>query len=172
MDSPQTPQVRLEPWSEGDLGLLRRVNAPEMTEHLGGPETEDQLLVRHRRYVDIGGTETGRMFRVVLLPEGVAVGTIGYWAKAWGDETGWSVVLPDVQGRGIAVAAARAAVALARAERNHRYLHAFPSVDHPASNAICRKAGFSFVAECDFEYPTGTLMRCNDWRLDLTAPSR
>ncbi|HEY0692307.1 MAG TPA: hypothetical protein VGD71_25100 [Kribbella sp.] len=31
--------VRLEPWGEGDLRLLERANAPEMTAYLGGPET-------------------------------------------------------------------------------------------------------------------------------------
>jgi RimJ/RimL family protein N-acetyltransferase len=172
MNGAETPQVRIEPWSDRDFDLLRRANAPEMTEHLRGPETEEQLLVRHRRYVDIDGTETGRMFRVVLLPEGVAVGTTGYWERTWRDETvyetGWGV-LPEYQGKGIAVAAAAAAVERAGAERKHRYIHAFPSIENPASNAICRRAGFSLVAECDFEYPPGTFMRCNDWRLDLTA---
>jgi RimJ/RimL family protein N-acetyltransferase len=172
MDMADTPRVRIEPWSDGDLGLLRRANAPEMTKHLGGPETEEQLLVRHRRYVDVDGTENGRMFRVVLLPEGVAVGTVGYWERTWRDETvyetGWGVV-PEFQGRGIAAAAATAVVERAGAERKHRHLHAFPSVGNPASNAICRKAGFSLVAECDFEYPPGNFMRCNDWSLDLTA---
>ncbi|WP_440086780.1 hypothetical protein [Streptosporangium sp. LJ11] len=52
-------------------------------------------------------------------------------------------------------------------KHRHRYLHAYPSVDHPASNAICRKLGFFLLGERDFEYPPGTTMRCNDWRLDL-----
>ncbi|MFB9675121.1 GNAT family N-acetyltransferase [Streptosporangium vulgare] len=166
------PLVRLDPWAETDLDLLRRINAPEMTEHLGGPETEEKLLDRHRRYVGIDGEGTGQMFSVVLLPELQRVGVIGYWERVWRDETvyetGWGV-LPEFQGRGIAVAAALAVVARARAERAHRYLHAYPSVDHPASNAVCRKAGFRFVAECDFEYPLGNAIRCNDWRVDLTA---
>jgi RimJ/RimL family protein N-acetyltransferase len=165
-------RVRIEPWAESDLDLLRRANAPEMMEHTGGPETEEQLLGRHRRYVDIAGTGTGRMFSVLLPPEREAVGTIGYWERVWQDEvvyeTGWSI-LPRFQGRGIAVEAAMAAAAGAAAERKHRYLHAFPSVGHPASNAVCRKAGFSFIAECDFEYPPGNMIRSNDWRLDLTV---
>ncbi|MEA2504476.1 MAG: hypothetical protein QOG36_1519 [Actinomycetota bacterium] len=167
-------QVRIEPWKEDDLALLRRKNAPEMMEHLGGPETEDRILRRHRRYVDLAGTGTGRMFSIVLLPEGEAVGSVGYWERVWAEETvyetGWSV-LPPFQGRGIATAAVVAAVASARAERKHRFLHAFPSVDNAASNALCRKVGFQFVAECDFEYPPGSIMRCNDWRLDLTEAS-
>jgi RimJ/RimL family protein N-acetyltransferase len=50
-------------------------------------------------------------------------------------------------------------------------VHAFPSVENAASNAICRKAGFSLLREHDFEYPKGHPMRCNDWRFDLLAPS-
>jgi len=34
-------QVRIEPYSEPDLGLLMRNNAPEMTEHIGGPESDE-----------------------------------------------------------------------------------------------------------------------------------
>ncbi|MFF3440637.1 GNAT family N-acetyltransferase [Streptosporangium sp. NPDC002721] len=171
-DQANAPLVRLDPWAETDFDLLRRINAPEMTEHLGGPETEEKLLDRHRRYVDLAGKETGRMFGVVLLPGLQRAGSIGYWERAWGDETvyetGWSV-LPEFQGRGVAVAAALAVLAEARAEGRHRYVHAYPSVDHPASNAVCRKAGFEFVAECDFEYPPGNAIRCNDWRVDLAA---
>jgi len=77
--------------------------------------------------------------------------------------------VPPFQGRGIAATATAAAIASARVERRHRYAHAFPSVDNPASNAICRKGGFAFIAECEFEYPPGNIMRCNDWRIDLTV---
>jgi RimJ/RimL family protein N-acetyltransferase len=165
-------QVRIEPYSNADLALLYRLNAPEMLEHLGGPETEEQILARHKRYVDIAGTGKGRMFSIVLLPELEAVGNIGYWERVWQEETvyeiGWGV-LPPFQGRGIATAATAAAIASASAEQKHRHIHAFPSVDNPGSNAICRKLGFLFIAECDFEYPPGSIMRCNNWRLDLTA---
>jgi RimJ/RimL family protein N-acetyltransferase len=164
--------VSLEEWADDDLDLLRRINAPEMTAHLGGPETEEEIVARHRRYLEVTGSGTGRMFRVLLLPQLEAVGNVGYWERVWRDEnvyeTGWNV-LPPFQGRGIAAAAAAAVVDKARAEHKHRYLHAFPSVDNHPSNAVCRKLGFVFVAETDFEYPPGNVMRCNDWRLDLTA---
>lgn len=42
-------------------------------------------------------------------------------------------------------------------------------VQEMPSNAICRKLGFSLLEECEFEYPLGSFMRCNDWRLDLLA---
>lgn len=167
-----TAQVHLEPWNDADLALLRRVNTPEMKTHVGGPESEERLLVRHARYLDFVPSGLGCMYRIVLLPGGESVGTVGYGTRTWEGRTvhemGWNV-LPPFQGRGIAVAAARSAVAAARREARHRYLHAFPSVDHPASNAVCAKAGFTLVGETDFEFPPGSLMRSNDWRVDLRA---
>jgi RimJ/RimL family protein N-acetyltransferase len=160
-------EVRLEPWTDADLPLLRAKNTPEMRRYLGGPEPEDKLLARHRRYVE--GTE---MLRVVLVPGGEVVGSTGYWEKDWQGEpiyeTGWAV-LPEYQGRGIAPAAVRAVVVRAAAEGTRRYLHAFPSVENAPSNAVCRKVGFELLGECEFEYPPGQLMHCNDWRLDLSA---
>lgn len=164
--------VRLEAWSEEDAGLLRALNAPELMEHLGGPETEEQLVGRHRRYVALSADDTGagRMFRIRLLPEDVVVGSIGFWAQTWDGEpvyeTGWTV-LPGFQGRGVATAATRAVAAEARAAGLRRHLHAFPSADNAASNAVCRKAGFELLGERAFEYPPGHPMTCNDWRLDL-----
>ncbi|MEU4570676.1 GNAT family N-acetyltransferase [Micromonospora sp. NPDC023956] len=163
--------VRIEPWQERDLDLLRRINAPEMKRHLGGPETEEKVLARHRKYVDFAGTGAGCMFRVVALPEVEAVGSIGYWERVRDGHTvyelGWSI-LPAYQGRGLATAALTAALDQVRARKTHRYAHAFPSVDNAASNAVCRKAGFTLLGETDVEFPPGRLMRANDWRLDLT----
>jgi hypothetical protein len=31
--------AHLEPWSSGDLPLLEKLNDPEMTKHVGGPES-------------------------------------------------------------------------------------------------------------------------------------
>jgi RimJ/RimL family protein N-acetyltransferase len=79
---------------------------------------------------------------------------------------GW-FVLPAYQGRGIATQAGKAVVEQARLEHRHQFMHAFPSVSNAASNAICRKLGFSLLEECQLEYPPGNLMRCNDWRFEL-----
>ena len=44
-------RVHLEPWGADDLPLVRRLMGdPAMTEHLGGPESEEKLLERQRRY--------------------------------------------------------------------------------------------------------------------------
>ena len=112
------------------------------------------------------------MFKIVDPATGDAMGSVGYWEKDWRVETvyetGW-MVLPEFQGRGVGAAATAEVIAEARNERRHRYLHAFPSVENAPSNAICRKLGFAFLGEHDFEYPPGHPMRCNDWRLDLSA---
>ncbi|WP_031044976.1 GNAT family N-acetyltransferase [Streptomyces sp. NRRL F-5650] len=157
-------RVRLAPWAEEDLWLLRRLNSPEMTAHLGGPESEDRLLARHVE------PATGRMYRVVLADGGETVGSVGYWQRTWQGaevwETGWGV-LPEFQGRGLAVRAARAVREAARPAGAGRYLHAFPGVGHAASNAVCRKAGFTLFGQVDFEYPKGHWIRSNDWRVGL-----
>jgi len=167
--------VHIAPWSAGDDALLQKLMGdPEMTAHLGGPETPLQIADRQSRYEGLADSGRGRMFKIVDGATARPIGSVGYWERTWrGDrvyEIGWSV-LPAFQGRGAAVMATAQAIAFARADRGHRFLHAFPSVDNPPSNAICRKLGFALVEECDFEYPEGSLMRCNDWRLDLLPSS-
>ena len=161
--------VRLEPWDEADLPLLEKlVGDPQMMEHLGGAESPEKIAERQARYA----CADSRMFKIVDEATGEAVGSVGYWERDWRGgtvyEIGWSV-LPAFQGRGIAGSATAEAIALAKSERKHRFLHAFPSVDNAPSNAICRKLGFLLLGECDFEFPRGHWMRCNDWQLDLAA---
>jgi RimJ/RimL family protein N-acetyltransferase len=165
------PRVRIEPWGSGDLALLERcLGDPAMMEHLGGPESAARIAERHREYALPGS----RQFKIVDDAAGEGVGWVGYWEREWlGEqvyEIGWSVI-PAFQGRGIAGAATQQAVEAARAEQQHRFLHAFPAVENGPSNAICRKLGFELLGPCDFEYPKGNLLRCNDWRRDLFAAS-
>ena len=170
---PKPSAVRIEPWAAGDLPLLEQLMGdPVMTEHLGGPETHNQLVERQQRYEQIGDLGTGRMFKVIDEASGRAVGSVGYWDREWGGETvfetGWSVI-PVFQGRGIAGAGTALVIEMARSERTHRFMYAYPSVDNPPSNAICRKLGFTLLQAQEFEYPAGHFMRCNVWRLDLFA---
>jgi RimJ/RimL family protein N-acetyltransferase len=110
------------------------------------------------------------MFKVLWGPNAEGVGSVGYWRKTWRDqavyEMGW-LVLPAHQGKGIATKAAALVIEHARQEPKYRFMHAFPSVENAASNAICRKLGFTLLEECQFEYPPGRAMLVNDWRLDL-----
>src|SRR5687767_11582318 len=161
--------VVLRPWADEDLSLLEKLMSdPDMMAYLGGPETPEQIRKRHQRYLQL--PETDHMFVILWGPKSEVVGSIGYWQKNWRDqlvyEMGW-FVLPEYQGQGIATKAGEAVIERARQERRHQFMHAFPSVSNTASNAICRKLGFTLIEECQFEYPPGNFMQCNDWRLDL-----
>jgi RimJ/RimL family protein N-acetyltransferase len=160
-------EVRIEPWGEGDLALLQQlVGDPAMMEHLGGPESAEKIAERQERYARPGSG----MFKIVAAGEDV--GSVGAWEREWRGRTvyevGWSVI-PAFQGRGIASAATALVLARVRAGGVHRYVHAFPGVDNPGSNAICRRLGFTLLEVCRFEYPPGRWMECNDWQLDLTT---
>jgi RimJ/RimL family protein N-acetyltransferase/predicted kinase len=165
--------VDLRPWSKQDLPLLQRLRGdPAMNVHLGGPEAPEKILERQERYYQTSLTGINRMFVIVVGPERVSAGSIGYWEKDWQGEkiweTGWSV-LPEFQGQGVATQATHLLIERSRATGIHRFLHAFPGVNNAASNAICSKTGFTLRGEVDFEFPPGHIMRCNDWYLDLFA---
>jgi RimJ/RimL family protein N-acetyltransferase len=164
------PHVRLERWTGEDFPLLVGLNTPEMTGHLGGPETPEQLDVRHKRYVAAAETDTSYIFKVILEPEDVPVGCVNFWDREWNGEPvyemGWGV-LPEHQGRGIASTAVAQALELARVTNRHAVVHAFPSVDNAASNGICRRIGFTLHGAVRFEYPKGHWMQCNDWSISL-----
>ena len=121
MTSREIPGVRLEPWAEGDLPLLTKLlGDPEMTVHLGGPESAEKLAERQAKYERLPDSGTGWMFKIVDEETGEAVGSVGYWDKTWREqevyETGWSV-LPAFQGRGIAVEATNQAIELGEIRR-------------------------------------------------------
>lgn len=165
--------VRIEPWGMNDLALLEKIMGdPAMTEHLGGPQTPEQIARRQKTQEVLADSGKGRSFKIIDQATDEAVGGVLYWERTWRDEhvyeIGWSV-LPPFQGRGIAAAGTALAIAAARSDGKHRFLHAFPSVDNAPSNAICRKLGFTLIEDCEFEYPKGSFMHCNDWRLDLFA---
>lgn len=135
--------VTLEQWSVDDLGLLERMNAPEMTAHLGGPESDDQVRERHARYMRLWASGEARMYRIEV--DGIAAGGIGFWqvehdgAPAY--ETGWSV-LPEHQGQGVARAALKLLIRAVAERGDRELLVAYPGVGNDASIAVCRSAGF------------------------------
>ncbi|WP_109209693.1 MULTISPECIES: GNAT family N-acetyltransferase [Microbacterium] len=160
--------VTLTPWGAGDLPLLERANTPEMTAHLGGPETPVQLEERQERYLRLSGTGEASMYRIEV--DGEAVGGIGYWqvehdgAPAW--ETGWNV-FPEWQGHGFAREALRLIVREV-AERGDRHLLvAYPGADNPASNALCARAGFEDRGSGTMPWRSGELA-FRTWVLDMS----
>ena len=109
--------VTLDPWGSGDLPLLERLMGdPRTTKHLGGPKSPDKLRERQGRYERLEGGD--RMFKIVDVASGTGIGSVGFWTKEWHGEqvceVGWMVV-PECQGRGIAVAATVQTIELANA---------------------------------------------------------
>jgi len=170
MDLKEKIEINLRAWSENDLSLLERLlGDPIMTKHIGGPETPQKIRERLERYCKDSNIH---MFVIVIQPDNIGIGSIGFWERVWQGqqvwESGWRI-LPEYQGKGIATKAIALIIERTQAEHKHRFMHAFPSVDNAASNIICKKTGFILQKEVDFEYPQGKFMRSNDWRLDLFA---
>lgn len=167
----QKPEVTLRPWSENDLNVVMRfMTDPEMTEHLGGPESSEKVQKRHELYLRMNDEDKGRMYVIVAGPDNAPVGSIGYWERELEDqtvwETGWNV-FPEHQGHNYATLATLALIEKMREAHKHRYVYAYPDVDNGASNAICKKAGFTLESKSEYEFPKGHFMMCNNWRFDL-----
>lgn len=160
--------VTLAAWGAGDLPLLERGNTPEMTAHLGGPESPAELEERQARYLRLMATGQAAMYRIEV--GGIPVGSIGYWqvdhegSPAW--EAGWNV-FPEWQGRGIARQALRRLVRLVAERGDRTLLVAYPGVDNPASNALCRSAGFEHRGSGTEQWRGGELS-FNVWVLDMS----
>lgn len=164
--------LTLRPWSAEDLELLRVANTAEMTAHLNGRETEQQLIERNQRYLRLWGEGEAWMF-VIEDDDRRALGSVGFWKTDWRDqpawETGWFVV-PEAQGHGVASRALRMLIDDVRTHRDgRRYLTAFPSVTNSGSNAVCRRAGFEMVGAITDTF-RGAELTMNEWVFDLEAP--
>ncbi|WP_439591325.1 GNAT family N-acetyltransferase [Microbacterium sp.] len=160
--------IALRRWSEEDLPVLERANTPEMTAYLGGPETDEQVRERHARYLRLWDSGEARMYRVDV--DGLPVGGIGYWQTSHDGvdafETGWQIE-PAWQGRGVAREALRQLIRLVAADGSRSLLVAYPGVDNPGSNALCRGAGFTQVGSGTMPWRGGELT-FNSWVLDMS----
>ena len=171
MDSHDEPEVALHPWNAKDLPVLERSNTPEMTVYIGGSESSEKLAERQSRFLRLWESGEARMFTVSAADEAERVGSVGYWTTNWHGEpvyeTGWSIATAH-QGRGIAAHALRTCLEYAAENGERDSMLAFPRTDNLASNALCRKLGFEFIDEEDFEYPKGHPIRVNAWLFDLS----
>ena len=161
------PRVELRAYTDADFALTERMETdPEVMAHLGGPVDPERLPRVHRIRL-----EDPWWFVIVEEPGGPGVGTIGIWATEHEGEpiheTGW-MLLPEHQGRGIASRALALLIERALEEPSYERIHAFPGTDNPASNALCRKAGFELVGEVDVEF-AGRPLHCNHWVRDVTG---
>ncbi|WP_378144874.1 GNAT family N-acetyltransferase [Cnuibacter sp. UC19_7] len=160
----------IRPWTDADLPLLVGANDPAMTAHLGGPETEQKVRERHAKYLSLVESREAGIFAIEL--DGVAVGCANWWQSEWHGEDvvemGWFVV-PEAQGRGVAVKGVAAVLDDAWRRADRRRVLAFPAVENVPSNRVCAHVGFERISEEDFPY-RDTVLRVAVWSLQLGAP--
>lgn len=163
--------MRLRLYADEDMWLTEAMECdPQVMAHLGGPLTPADIPPIHKRRV-VHTDDPGGYFVIIPDESTGAVGTVGIWPLDWNGttiyETGW-MLLPAFQGRTIASEALAMVLDSAKADPRIDAVHAFPNVENPASNAICRKFGFELLGRADGGY-RGEPFETNHWRLDMST---
>lgn len=167
--------MELQTLTAEDLPLYESLYCdPWMMTHLGGAWEREGLPEKLRRDLERIEAGTAWIYKVVVFgTEGMCrtAGLVCIWEHVWRGEpvteVGW-MILPGFQGKGLGTRAVSDILDKARREGRWRAVQALPATTNPASNAICRKLGFTLVEECDLEFK-GHALRCNYWRLDLRS---
>lgn len=165
--------MELRNLTTNDLWLYEAIHCdPAMMAELGGPLRPEGLWQKLQG--DVADVEADTVWVLVIVPDedaDPAAGTVSVWDHEWRGETiseiGW-MVLPKFQGKGLGSRAVQMVLDRARSTGRWDVLHAFPAVTNSASNAMCRKLGFSLIEELDYDY-RGRTLRCNHWRLNLPS---
>ena len=162
--------MQLIPITTNDEDLAVRLECdPKMMLHIGGARPEADVRASHKRRLILMEKGDARMYKIIADDSDEVLGTIGIWKIDWKGlntyEMGW-FVLSEYQGKGIATEAARLIISQSRSDPDIRYIHAYPSVNNVASNAIARKIGMENQGEFDNEGFAG-ILRCYDWRIVL-----
>ena len=162
------PLTRADEW----LTAALETDAAVMRD-LGGPLDPAEVPGLHGRRVEAIEAGNTWYFTIRLGTEGPPVGTICLWDddhhdQRGGSEAGW-MILPEYQGRGMARAAVRQLIEMARADGRWGDIHAYPNETNDASNALARSAGFTLVGTVDVEF-RGHRLRCNDWVVRTSEP--
>ena len=155
----------------GDVELYVRMRCdPVMMAELGGPLPRDGIEAKVERDVRAAAADTAWIKMIVpdAAEPQVVAGTVTLWSHeeegAALSEIGW-MVLPELQGRGLAKAAVRLLLECARDEERWGTVHAFPGITNAASNGICRSLRFTLLKERDVTF-AGRVIRTNHWAID------
>lgn len=192
--------MKLEAVSSDDLILYKAMfcNPAHMAE-LGGAHSEEKVVDILQRQANYMASEKGWVYKIVpdeddwggnLPTEIVAdqpsdyfqndlcwrsgVGTVCLWFGEYKGspvtEVGWGVV-SKYQGRGFATMAVKLLLEKARqAEGRWGDIHVFTSRANIPSNAVAKKAGFTWTEECEVDYD-GKMMQANHYVFPSAASS-
>lgn len=152
---------------DDDLDVYYRIYCdPVMMAHLGGARPREEIPGKLRRHV--AATAGDEWWCSMIVPDDTDPDTIAGMVTIDGDrgkaEIGWAV-LPEFQGRGVASAAVRLMVLRAAIDGRWGVLNAYPGVDNPASNGICRTLGFRLVGQAEATF-SGLTFHSNHWQID------
>ena len=68
----------MQPWTVDDLPVLERSDTNRMTSFLGGPESREQLVKRHAKFLRLWDEGEARMFTIRADSEEEPVGSVGF----------------------------------------------------------------------------------------------
>jgi RimJ/RimL family protein N-acetyltransferase len=149
-------QVTLKPITAAAAKAIAERRVPDGVSLAPDYPTEFSLEVMQQ----VGGDSAlGPYF---VEADGVVVGEIGGASVGPGTVMIGYALVRSVWGRGIATAAARALVEIARALADVERLVAHTPVDRPASARVLEKAGFAFAGEVEDDVD-GRVVRVRRW---------
>lgn len=157
--------MELLPYTHEDMWLTEALETDDrVMAELGGAWPRDAIPgIHERRLKSIAAGSW--LFTIVPEPDKPPVGMIGIFESDLdGDpisEATW-LILPAHQGRGYASEALRMVLDRAQADGRWGPIHAFTGVTNGASNALCRKFGFTLAGERTVDYG-GRTLQCNHW---------
>jgi RimJ/RimL family protein N-acetyltransferase len=162
--------LQLRDYSSDDKWLSEALECdPEVMKDLGGITPPEKIDAVHERRLRLLANPDVWCLVVLLEPKLNPIGTIGVWpSECEGEkifEMGW-MILPKFQKRGYASEAGRLILARAAETGKFSEIVAFPASSNGASNAICRKLGFTLIKEVDIAY-NGPPQPSNYWKIVL-----
>jgi len=162
--------MELRTVTEEDVALrISMETDPAMMAELGGPISKERIEKAYSKALQSIAAGTCWCFKIIPDGSQTAAGTMAIWLSSWRDEPinemGW-MILPQFQGKGLASQAAKQILHMAKAQTKFQFVHAFPGISNLPSNAICRKAGFSKLEECEVDYAE-RILQCNHWVIQV-----
>jgi RimJ/RimL family protein N-acetyltransferase len=162
--------MELKNYCNEDIWLTEALECdPIVMMDLGGPTAKEKIPALHARRLQSVLASESWYFTIIPKPEDGPVGTIGIWESDWEGskiiEMGW-MLLSGYHGRGLATAAGQMLLDRVRTESEFNEIHAFPALRNAASNAICRKLGFSLLKEVEIAY-NGPPQPSNHWKINI-----
>src|SRR3982751_3072577 len=110
-----------------DLDIYLRLRSdPVMMAELGGPQQPERVAEQLRRDVETVREDSAWIKTILSDDSAQVAGTVTLYSHEGISEIGW-MVLPELQGRGLAGEAVRAVLDLAWADGRWGLIHAFPS---------------------------------------------